>query len=183
MYVMAGSASGYDLQCIIGKGSFGSVHRATEPKSGREVAIKILSLDKDDEDVVALSEEVRREVEIMRRCHCPAIVTYYDSFEHAQHLWLVTELCGAGSLVDVMRAMGGALAEEPLSAALAGALGALVYLHEEQNMLHRDVKAGNVLLTSDGRIKLADFGVSVQLTRTMERRSTAIGTPHWMAPE
>ena len=50
-------------------------------------------------------------------------------------------------------------------------------------MLHRDLKAANFLLTRDGALKLADFGVSVQLSTTLSKRSTAIGTPHWMAPE
>ena len=173
----------YELQCIIGKGSFGSVYRARERNDGRLVAIKILALDDDDPDVIDLTSQVLREVEIMRTCRCAYILQYLDSFRRAESLWLVTELCSAGSLIDVMRANGGPLEELPLAATLAGAVTALVYLHMEQNMLHRDVKAGNLLLCGDGRVQLADFGVSVQLSRTMERRSTAVGTPHWMAPE
>ena len=108
---------------------------------------------------------------------------YYASFQQAGSFCVVTELCHAGSLADVMHAMGKPLDEPALAAVLAAALSALHYLHHEQKTLHRDVKAANLLLTDTGDVKLADFGVSVSLTRTLERRSTAIGSPYWMAPE
>lgn len=87
------------------------------------------------------------------------------------------------SLVDIMRARRRPLAEPQLAAAIKGTLCALRYLHDECLMLHRDVKAGNLLLSARGELRLADFGVAVELSSAMSKRTTVIGTPHWMAPE
>ena len=175
------SADGLTLQEQIGKGSFGRVFKAQDRLSGRSVAVKILDID-DDPELQDLREEAQREVQMLGRCNCPNVLLYLGSFWQGRSLWLVTELCAAGSLVDVMRA-NGPLTEAPLAATLSGTLVALDYLHTQMNCIHRDVKAANLLLSRVGMVKLADFGVSVQLSKTMASRCTAIGTPHWMAPE
>ena len=69
-----------------------------------------------------------------------------------------------------------------IAAAVAGTIEGLRYLHA-RNLIHRDVKAGNLLLSEVGVIKLADFGVSAQISQTLSKRATVIGTPFWMAPE
>lgn len=114
------------------------------------------------------------------------------------------EFCGAGSASDLMNSMEKTYSEKELSYLLAGMLKGLAYLHKNHN-IHRDIKSGNVLLSHDGAIKLgksealrladtiiqlefsfgctADFGVSAQMSNTMSRRKTVIGTPFWMAPE
>ena len=92
------------------------------------------------------------------------------------------EYCSGSSLSDIMEARGRCLTETQIAAVLAGTIDGLKYLHE-LSLIHRDVKAGNLLLNESGVIKLADFGVSAKLSDSMSRRGTVIGTPFWMAPE
>jgi serine/threonine protein kinase len=92
------------------------------------------------------------------------------------------EHCGGGSVRDVLTTSGVPLDEAQIAYLCGEALKGLVYLHSLFKV-HRDMKCSNVLLTAGGCVKLADFGVSAQLTRTMSKRNTFIGTPHWMAPE
>lgn len=92
------------------------------------------------------------------------------------------EYCGGGSVSDIMRLRKKTLTEEEISTILKDTLEGLVYLHARRK-IHRDIKAGNILLNSEGHAKLADFGVAGQLTDTMAKRNTVIGTPFWMAPE
>lgn len=92
------------------------------------------------------------------------------------------EYCGAGSVSDIMRLRKKTLSECEISTILSDTLKGLEYLHRRRK-IHRDIKAGNILLNSEGHAKLADFGVAGQLTDTMAKRNTVIGTPFWMAPE
>lgn len=187
----------YTLLEQIGKGSYGKVYSArslldlpsvggdddeTLCDAGDLVALKVIELD-DEDDVQSLTAQVRREVETLRLCDSPHVLRYFGSYHYSGRLWIVTELCAGGSLLDVMKARGVPLSVPQLQAALASATAALRYLHETLRITHRDVKAANLLLTSSAELRLADFGVSVQLSQNLSLRSTTIGTPHWMAPE
>ncbi|VEL31477.1 unnamed protein product [Protopolystoma xenopodis] len=118
----------------------------------------------------------------MQQCDSPFIVKCYGSLFDSQDLWICMEYCGAGSVADIMRFRNQTLKEAEIATVLQYSLKGLDYLHQLKK-IHRDIKAGNILLTNSGTAKLADFGVAGQLSDTLARRNTVIGTPYWMAPE
>jgi serine/threonine protein kinase len=102
----------------------------------------------------------------------------------AGEMWISMEYCEGGSMTDLVEASAGyALPEDCIRAVCASIVLGLEYLHGVANVCHRDIKCGNVLLTSDGNVKLADFGVSAELSNTLNKRKTVVGSPYWMAPE
>jgi len=155
----------YKFEREIGRGSYGRVYRARRRSDGREVAVKVIPTE-EEEEVAALAAQVMAEAESLRLCESEHVLRHLASHAFDGELWLVTEYCEAGSLLDVMRSRGAPLREEEVAAAAAATLHALRYLHEECRMLHRDVKAGNLLLTASGDLRLADFGAAAQLGST-----------------
>ena len=169
----------FELLEQLGKGSFGSVYKARHRPSGTIVAVKVIPLTGEDEDGL---EDMRREIALLQECVHPNVVRYFGSFMGDDYLWIVMEHCGGGSVRDVLDATKSPLNEPQIAYVCGEALKGLVYLHSVYK-LHRDIKCSNILLTDDGFVKLADFGVAARLTRTMSKRETFTGTPHWMAPE
>jgi len=159
----------------LGEGSYGSVWKATHLKTGTTTAIKRVPVEND-------LDEILNEIKIMKQCRSPYIISYYGSYFKDNELWIVMEYCGAGSVSDLMRITDKILSEEQIAVIMKDSLKGLVYLHSLRK-IHRDIKAGNILLNEKGESKLADFGVSGQLSDTMAKRQTVIGTPFWMAPE
>lgn len=145
--------------------------------TGEIVAIKMIPLTESDE-----MESIQKEIAMLRDCNHPNIVKYYGSWRAPDALWIAMEYCAGGSVSDIMHALDSPLEETVISYICGEALAGLSYLHA-QGRVHRDIKCGNILLTGDGEVKLADFGVAAQLTSTLSKRNTFIGTPHWMAPE
>ncbi|XP_060553177.1 serine/threonine-protein kinase 3-like isoform X4 [Ruditapes philippinarum] len=165
----------FDIICKIGRGSYGSVYKSLHKESGQVLAIKQVPVDTDLQEII-------KEISIMQQCDSPFIVKYYGSYFKNTDLWIVMEYCGAGSVADIMRLRNKVLNEEEIATILYYTLKGLEYLHSKRK-IHRDIKAGNILLNTEGHAKLADFGVAGQLTDTMAKRNTVIGTPYWMAPE
>lgn len=167
----------FQMQTKLGQGSYGAVFKARDKFDGCTVAIKILQ---------ASSEgglrSLKDEIHTLRKCHSDYIVAYRGTYQKNNEIWIVMEYCEAGSFCDLMAICNRTLTEAQIAAVLHMSLKGLDYLHG-QRQIHRDIKCGNILVTKEGLCKLADFGVSAQLTNTVSKRKTVIGTPYWMAPE
>ena len=165
----------YQLLDKLGEGSYGSVFKALCIKTGQIVAVKRV-------ETTGELESLKREISIMEKCHSDYIVRYYGSTFQENVLWLIMEYCAAGSVLDLIRITKKQLNELEIASILFYTLKGLQYLHENKK-IHRDIKAGNILLDANGNAKLADFGVSTELLHTWADKDTFIGSPFWMSPE
>ncbi|CAM9105225.1 unnamed protein product, partial [Ectocarpus fasciculatus] len=185
-------SSGYDLSKRIGSGSFSCVWRAEILNPAAHdvpelVSIKIMDL----ENVSSSFDDILQEVQTMRLCDDKNVLRCYCSFVHRDQLWLVTQYMDRGSCLRVMTiasealGLGKGMTEEAVAYVLRETLQGLQYLHNNGQM-HRDIKCGNILLDSEGGVRLADFGVSGWTLSRGQRHESArtfVGTPCWMAPE
>ncbi|KAI9336092.1 kinase-like domain-containing protein [Obelidium mucronatum] len=173
----------FNLLERIGIGSYGEVFRAQFKDTQKYAAVKIIKLEPHEN-----LDSVRQEVNFLRDCSHENIVSYYDSFlkwgplKGQRNVWIAMEYCGGGSVESCYRGLGSPLKEKEISYVIKECLMGLAFLHSRQK-IHRDIKCGNILLTEDGGVKLADFGVATQLTKTLTKRQTFVGSPYWMAPE
>ncbi|OCH94081.1 Pkinase-domain-containing protein [Obba rivulosa] len=167
-------ASQYALLEKLGTGSFGTVYKAMHNETKQIVAIKQIDLEDSDDDI----SEIQQEIASLAQCDSEYVTRYYGSFVVAYKLWIVMEYLAGGSCLDLLKP--GPFSEAHIAVICRELLLGLDYLHSE-GTIHRDIKAANILLSSSGKVKLADFGVAAQLTSTL--RHTFVGTPFWMAPE
>ncbi|KAJ3274129.1 hypothetical protein HDV01_003412 [Terramyces sp. JEL0728] len=173
----------FELLEHIGTGSYGEVFKARSIEKGNSVAVKIIKLEPGEE-----LDEVLNEVNFLRDCNHPNIVSYIGCYikkgtvRGQKIVWIVMEYCGGGSVEAAGKNLKASLLESEIKCIIRECLVGLEFLHS-RSKIHRDIKCGNILMNDQGEIKLADFGVSTQLTRTFSKRNTFIGTPYWMAPE
>ncbi|KAL4920116.1 kinase-like domain-containing protein [Aspergillus aurantiobrunneus] len=180
----------YDFEELIGKGAYGRVYKGHKLPSRDVVAIKVLDIDSldyrsgrdfKDESI----KDFIHETKVMKQVKDSGAKNINEIIEavsiHSQ-LWLVCEYCPGGSVRTLMRATGDRLEERfaiPVARELAAGLRAI----HDAGIIHRDIKAANVLIHEEGRLQICDFGVAGVLQSQMDKRSTWIGTPHWMPPE
>ncbi|MEW5956348.1 MAG: protein kinase [Chloroflexota bacterium] len=165
----------YELQALIGRGGMGTVHKAYDPRIDRLVALKTIT-------VVDPSWRARfqQEARIAGRLNHPHIVTVYDVGEIGDTAYIVMELVEGQTLADMLPVR---LAWSEAVKLLLPVGRALAYAHR-QGVIHRDVKPANILLASDGRVKLTDFGIArLETSRQLTQTGAVIGTPLYMAPE
>ncbi|XP_027901516.1 serine/threonine-protein kinase TAO1 [Xiphophorus couchianus] len=159
----------------IGHGSFGAVYFARDVRSNDVVAIKKMSyIGKQSNEKW---QDIIKEVKFLQRIQHPNSIEYKGCYLREHTAWLVMEYC-LGSASDLLEVHKKPLQEVEIAAITHGALHGLAYLHSH-NMIHRDIKAGNILLTEPGQVKLADFG-SASIACPA---NSFVGTPYWMAPE
>lgn len=169
----------YELGPVIGRGAMGEVRRGWDTRLEREVAVKCLRRDLAADDGVRVRFE--DEARSAARLNHPAIVAVYDSGEWNKVPYLVMECLPGRTLAEELAQ--GRVAPGRVRDIAVELLGALAAAHR-LGVIHRDVKPGNVLLTTDGFVKLADFGIA-KSTDTLDHTQTGliIGTPAYLAPE
>ncbi|KAI9376056.1 kinase-like domain-containing protein [Aspergillus egyptiacus] len=180
----------YEFEELIGKGAYGRVYKGHQLPSRQVVAIKVLDIDSLDYKSVRdfKDESIKdfiHETKVMKQVKDAGAKNINEIIEavsiHSQ-LWLVCEYCPGGSVRTLMRATGDRLDEKfviPVARELAAGLRAI----HDAGIIHRDIKAANILIHEEGRLQICDFGVAGVLQSHMDKRSTWIGTPHWMPPE
>eukprot|EP00178_Gracilaria_changii_P022013 TRINITY_DN651_c0_g1_i1.p1 TRINITY_DN651_c0_g1~~TRINITY_DN651_c0_g1_i1.p1 ORF type:complete len:1218 (-),score=159.91 TRINITY_DN651_c0_g1_i1:12917-16570(-) len=176
------TASGYELREQIGQGTCAHVYRAWCGQINEEVAIKVVEL----EWLQASLEDIIREIQVMSLSSHENVVPFSTAFVEAADLWIVMPLLTGGSVHALMSLTYTDGLSEPLAVyVLHSVLKALDYFHSHGQM-HRDVKAANLLLDSQGNVMLSDYGMMGWMVEggwDRKQRQTFVGTPCWMAPE
>jgi serine/threonine protein kinase len=172
-----GSSKDYEILSTLGKGSYGTVYKALNKNTQMTVALKINKVENPSEWLTQMAE-----IDNVIGIHHPTVVNYYNWFFENEELYLEMELCDGGSLSDTMYILKRALSELEICAVMKSVVDSIQYIHSLKK-IHRDIKAGNVLLTSEGIPKLCDFGVAAQLDEQRMKTGTIVGSPYWMAPE
>lgn len=171
------STSLYKRTEVIGRGKFGIVYKGYNKQTKQTVAIKVLNLDTQDDEVLDVQQEIQFLTELK---NVPNVTHYYGSILNDTKLWIIMDYCAGGSVRTLLKA--GVFEERYIAVIVRELLFALQAVHK-LGVIHRDLKSANVLITNEGNVQLCDFGVAAQLTSNSVKRTTMAGTPYWMAPE
>ncbi|GFV47938.1 hypothetical protein TNCV_3044101 [Trichonephila clavipes] len=156
----------------LGDGAFGKVYKARNKENLKLAAAKICEL-KGEDDL----DDFTVEIDILSECKHKNIVELLEAFFFEGKLWILIEFCEGGAMDTIMVDLEKPLTESQIRYLCHEVCEGLQFLHENK-IIHRDIKAGNILLTMDGGVKLADFGVSAKNKHTLQRRDSFIGTPY-----
>lgn len=171
------SIESYKRTEVIGQGKFGVVYKGYNVKTKKVVAIKVLELDTQYDEVVDVQQEIQFLADLK---NAPNVTHYYGSFLSDTKLWIIMDYCAGGSVRTLLKA--GVFEEKYIAVIVRETLLALLAVHK-LGVIHRDLKAANILITNEGNVQVCDFGVAAQLSANSLKRTTMAGTPFWMAPE
>lgn len=166
--------SHYTLKGELGAGAAGIVYKAAHKTTGEEYAVKTIDISDHKR-----KDHLLMEIMVMRELTHPNLVNYVDLFLESLSLKMVMELMDGGALTDVV--LYTILSERQIAAVTKEVLQGIHHLHKHE-IIHRDIKSDNILLSYDGRVKLTDFGFAANVVGERKRKTFA-GTPYWMAPE
>lgn len=167
------SFSQLEYSKLLGKGNSGTVYHSTHKASRRPVAVKVIRLENPDSDT---QSQIISELHSLHQCHSNFIIAFYGAFFRENCIHICTEFMDGGSLDQY-----GAIPESVLRPVAVAMIKGLHYLWTSLKIMHRDVKPSNVLVNSKGEVKLCDFGVSIQLEKSIAK--SFVGTNAYMSPE
>lgn len=168
----------------LGHGGFAVVYRVTHQTTGKDYAMKVLSKEKYEGPKGKKSlEKLKNEILIQKSLNHPNIVRSYYAFTDAFNYYIVLEYCPGKTVRDLLKnSENGYLSEPETRKILRDVIRGLVYLHDN-HIIHRDLKLENYMIGSDGKVKIADFGLSVILKNEDDKRYSICGTPNYLSPE
>lgn len=158
----------------IGKGAFSKIYKAFDSIKARDVAIKVIR----KKTVIKIRKQIETEIQLLQKLDHPNIVQCFGVYEDHSKIFIVMEYCSKGDLSDLLKVSF--LTEDDVKDLFQGLVSALQYLHK-QNVMHRDLKPKNILVSDDDKLKIADFGFAKHLSTDLSQ--TICGSPLYMAPE
>lgn len=172
----------YKIVTKLGTGSFATVWEVEDIKTGTHYAMKIIPLITDAKDLNS-EERLKNELAVNNIAHHPNIANFKEYIEDEKNAFLVFELCSNGTLGDLLNRLG-QIPEDELRTYFIETAKGLRYLHEEANVIHRDIKIDNIMFNSNNSVKIIDFGLSVKFNPTKNEKFTKVcGSPKYVPPE
>ncbi|KAH0790822.1 CAMK family protein kinase [Histomonas meleagridis] len=169
----------YRVIKILGEGSFSKVKQVVHIPTNKEYALKII-----DQNLIKqnhMEKQLKREIEVMSKMDHPGLIKLHAVMHSSKNVYFVLDLAEGGELFNKL-AQDGPLPEDVARSYFQQLIDALDYMHEHK-AIHRDLKPENLLLDSQGRLKIADFGLSVFSKNDEQMLQTRCGTPNYVAPE
>ena len=180
--------SDFNIVRNLGEGHFGSVKLVTSKLTNKLYAMKEIKASRYKTD--KQRKQVEKEIKLLENLHHPHVITYFNSFRENEDFYIVIEYINGGSLEDLLIEniqKGKRISEKTIWDLLVQSLSGLLYLHTKRKIIHRDIKPDNLLLDSEGHLKISDFGVSAIKSEDAEEllkcHGTVAGPIQFMAPE